>query len=170
MQTNELEIKNAYDTPFPLRQATKEECDAMLSKFREKKEAEMTREQMYEAMAEIEEARTVDAIEAAAAKAGVLKSPPGLSGWDKNAPTYDFFRVDDPTVMAVLRRYEARSAEGMKTYGTSMSDNQSDLEFWLRSAQEEAMDLSLYLERAIDEIQRQKTKKEFVYESLPLSF
>ena len=60
MQTNELEIKNAYDTPFPLRQATEEECDSALARFRE----EMTREQMYEAMAEIETERLRDAIAA----------------------------------------------------------------------------------------------------------
>ena len=151
MQTNELEIKNAYDTPFPLRQATKEECDAMLSKFREKKEAEMTREQMYEAMAEIEAEKMDDIIR-------------------KAFKPIQYFEVDDPTVIALLRRYEARSAEGMKTYGTSMCDNKSDLEFWLRSAQEEAMDLSLYLERAIDEIQRKKTEKEPRYVSLPFIY
>lgn len=136
MQTNELEIKNAYDTPFPA----------------------MTREQMYEAMAEIEEARLADTI--AAEKARVLASVPSAA----------LFLVEDPTVLSVLRRYETRSAEGMKAYGTSMSDNQSNLEFWLRSAQEEAMDLSLYLERAIDETQRQKEKKEPVHVSLPLIF
>ena len=136
MQTNELEIKNAYNTPFPA----------------------MTRGQMYEAMAEIEEARLADAI--AAEKARVLAS----------VPSARLFLVEDPTVLSVLRRYEARSAEGMKTYGTSMCDNKSDLEFWLRSAQEEAMDLSLYLERAIDEIQRQKTAPGPADAELPLTF
>lgn len=136
MQTNELEIKNAYDTPFPA----------------------MTREEMYEAMAEIEEERLADTI--AANMQRVLA----------NVPSTKAFTVEDPTVLSVLRKYESRSFEGMKTYGSSMSDNQSDLEFWLRSAQEEAMDLSLYLERAIDEIQRQKTAKEPVYAPLPLTF
>ena len=125
-QANELEIRNAYDTPFPA----------------------MTREQMYEAMAEIETERLRDAI--AAENARVAAS----------VPSAKLFTITDPTVLSVLRKY-----------GTSMKDNPSDLEFWLRSAQEEAMDLSLYLERAIDEIQRMKTEKEDTqHESTPFIF
>ena len=137
MQANELEIKNAYDTPFP----------------------SMTREQMYEAMAEIETERLRDTIAAENVRVAA------------GVPSAKLFTVTDPTVLSVLRRYESRSSEGMEFYGTSMKDNPSDLEFWLRSAQEEAMDLSLYLERAIDEIQRMKTEKEDTqHESTPFIF
>lgn len=60
--------------------------------------------------------------------------------------------VVDPVVLSVVRKYERRSAEGMKTFGRSMADNPKALKGWLLDIQEEAMDLSLYAERALWEL------------------
>jgi len=70
-----------------------------------------------------------------------------------NDSVHTFF-VEDPTVTNVLRRYETRSMEGMKTYGTSLRNNDANLEFWLESAIEEAMDHTLYLQRALEEVRK----------------
>lgn len=59
---------------------------------------------------------------------------------------HDFF-IEDAIVLNVLRKYEKRSEQGMKDYGVSLKDNKEDLMFFLTQAQEEAMDLSLYLEK-----------------------
>ena len=69
--------------------------------------------------------------------------------------SHNFF-VEDPTVTSLLRKYEARSYSGMDSYGMSMHDNPKDLTFWLSSLQEELMDASLYIERALDELNRSK--------------
>jgi len=64
---------------------------------------------------------------------------------------HEFF-VEDTVVTNVLRRYEKRSQEGMVKYGTTMEGNAGSLEYWLENALEEAMDLTLYLQRSLDEI------------------
>lgn len=71
------------------------------------------------------------------------------------------FVVEDPTVVNVLRRFETRSQFGMKHYGTSMHDNPSNVEFWITNAMEEAMDLTLYLQRLLE-----KLKEEPKYDKL----
>jgi len=74
-----------------------------------------------------------------------------------NAARHDFV-VEDPTVLNVLRRYESRSFEGMTTYGTSMHDNPAPTEFWITSAIEEAMDLTLYLQKLLEKLNASATK------------
>lgn len=66
----------------------------------------------------------------------------------------------DQIVENVIQMYRKRSAMGMKAYGISMNDNPADLIFWARQAQEEAMDLSLYLEKMIQKLVELKKAKE----------
>jgi hypothetical protein len=60
---------------------------------------------------------------------------------------------DDPIVLAVLQRVKDRSTAGMKTYGVPMSRPDVSTIEWLRHAQEEALDLAVYLERIISDLE-----------------
>lgn len=60
----------------------------------------------------------------------------------------------DPIVNQVIETYKRRSVVGMKVYGQSMYNNPEGLRHWLQNALEEAMDFTLYLQRAIEEIDR----------------
>jgi hypothetical protein len=58
---------------------------------------------------------------------------------------HEFF-IEDPTVEALLRKFEERSNEGMKKYNTSIRDNDSfNNAEWVDEALQEAMDLCVYL-------------------------
>lgn len=59
----------------------------------------------------------------------------------------------DPIVVAVLDRIHQRSHQGMKTYGVPMTRPDVSTIEWLRHAQEEAMDLAVYLERVISDLE-----------------
>lgn len=69
------------------------------------------------------------------------------------------FWIEDPINVRLLRRFEKRASEGMNKYGTTMFDNEGDLEYWIVNAIEEQMDYLLYLERTLEEIQRNKQFK-----------
>lgn len=49
-------------------------------------------------------------------------------------------------------RMAKRSEQGMKTYGVPMTRPDVSTIEWLRHAQEEAMDLAVYLERVISDL------------------
>ena len=53
----------------------------------------------------------------------------------------------DPIVNSVIDKYITRSEEGMKKYGVPLTRSDLELLDWINHAQEEAMDLTLYLER-----------------------
>lgn len=58
----------------------------------------------------------------------------------------------DNVVNSVVRKYKQRSEVGINKYGVTLDrDDLSTLE-WLQHAQEEAMDLSLYLEKIMNKI------------------
>lgn len=59
--------------------------------------------------------------------------------------------ASDPVVRAVITRMKWRSEAGQNKYGTTLEDNKLSRLQWLRHAQEEAMDLALYLEKLIRE-------------------
>ena len=60
--------------------------------------------------------------------------------------------VEDPIVVAVMTKLYERSQVGIKKYGTTLErDDLSAIE-WLNHAQDEVMDLCLYLERLKREI------------------
>lgn len=60
---------------------------------------------------------------------------------------------DDPIVLSVLERIKSRSDAGMKKYGVPMTRKDIDTLQWLRHAQEEALDLAVYLERVIKDLE-----------------
>ncbi|WP_430436813.1 hypothetical protein [Oceanibaculum nanhaiense] len=60
--------------------------------------------------------------------------------------------ADDPIVAAVIADLERRSAAGIEKYGTTLAGNPLTLERWLQHAYEEALDLALYLRRAMTSI------------------
>jgi hypothetical protein len=59
----------------------------------------------------------------------------------------------DPIVAKVLERVTERSRQGMITYGVSMARPDVTTIQWLRHAQEEALDLAVYLERCIQDLE-----------------
>lgn len=62
-------------------------------------------------------------------------------------------KFEDTIVLAVITKFYERSKVGIKKYNTTLDrDDLSPLE-WLNHAQDEAMDLCLYLERLKKKIQ-----------------
>ena len=60
----------------------------------------------------------------------------------------------DSIIEQLLNKIKDRSEAGLKTYGVPMSrDDVSTLE-WLKHAQEEALDLAVYLERIISDLEK----------------
>lgn len=55
----------------------------------------------------------------------------------------------DPIVDAVREKLALRSLIGQRKYGTTMDREDLSRVAWLRHAQEEALDLAVYLERLI---------------------
>lgn len=60
--------------------------------------------------------------------------------------------VSDPLVQRVINKISTRSEAGMKKYGVTMERQDVSTIEWLRHAQEEAMDLAIYLERCIRDL------------------
>ena len=67
---------------------------------------------------------------------------------------------DDPIVLKVLERVKKRSDAGMNRYGVSMARGDVSTEEWLRHAQEEALDLAVYLERCICDLQEGQGRRD----------
>jgi len=55
--------------------------------------------------------------------------------------------MKDPIVEAVRDKFKERSEVGIKKYGTTLEKNNLTKLEWINHAQEEAMDLILYLEK-----------------------
>jgi succinate dehydrogenase flavin-adding protein (antitoxin of CptAB toxin-antitoxin module) len=64
--------------------------------------------------------------------------------------------VEDPIVVAVMTKFYERSQVGIKKYNTMLTRDDYDLIDWLTEAQQEAMDLALYCEAAINCIKNKK--------------
>lgn len=56
------------------------------------------------------------------------------------------------TELAVCNDIARRQALGLNKYGMSVADNPLELRAWLTHAYEEALDQSIYLRRAIEEL------------------
>ena len=76
------------------------------------------------------------------------------SDWDKMDKTFIGEKKDyekssktDPIVDKVLLKFATRSKLGITKYGTTLQDNNASLWEWANHAQEEAMDMVLYLEK-----------------------
>lgn len=61
----------------------------------------------------------------------------------------------DSIVESVRQKILARSQVGISKYGTTMERKDLDRIQWLKHAQEEAMDLAVYLERCIQDANTQ---------------
>lgn len=57
------------------------------------------------------------------------------------------FSKKDKYVQAVKEKFEQRSQTGIRKYNTTLERDDLNLIEWINHAQEEAMDLTLYLER-----------------------
>jgi hypothetical protein len=68
---------------------------------------------------------------------------------------------DDPIVLKVLQRVKDRSTAGMQTYGVPMTRPDVTTIEWLRHAQEEALDLAVYLERCISDLEEQERDRDW---------
>lgn len=62
--------------------------------------------------------------------------------------------LNDEVVVDVLERIKRRADEGMEKYGVPMTRTDVDTVGWLRHAQEEALDLAIYLERIIRDLEK----------------
>jgi succinate dehydrogenase flavin-adding protein (antitoxin of CptAB toxin-antitoxin module) len=60
----------------------------------------------------------------------------------------------DKYVQRVKEKFEQRSQIGIKKYNTTLEREDIDLIGWINHAQEEAMDLALYLERLKAELSK----------------
>ena len=64
--------------------------------------------------------------------------------------------IEDPIVLKVMAKYYERSQLGINKYGTTLAREDLELTDWLTHAQDEAMDLSLYIERIKQELESMK--------------
>ena len=62
----------------------------------------------------------------------------------------------DRIVIQVLNQIADRSEKGLEKYGTNLERTDLETLDWLQHAQEEAMDLCLYLERLKEQIKNKK--------------
>ena len=54
---------------------------------------------------------------------------------------------EDLIVTNVINKFKTRSQEGIREYGTTLTDNPDGFYKWIEEAQSEAMDFILYLEK-----------------------
>lgn len=70
--------------------------------------------------------------------------PPSKTQWYSDT---QFPKQKDKYVQQVKEKFEERSQTGIKKYNTTLERTDLNLLDWLLHAQEEAMDLTLYLEK-----------------------
>jgi hypothetical protein len=68
-------------------------------------------------------------------------------------------KVTDKYVQSVKDKFEKRSQIGITKYNTTLEREDLSLLDWINHAQEEAMDLTLYLERIKSDIEKLLNKK-----------
>jgi len=61
--------------------------------------------------------------------------------------------MSDPNVQAVCNMLQSRSQVGLKKYGVDTTREDLTHIQWLKHAQEEALDLAVYLQRIITDIE-----------------
>ena len=65
----------------------------------------------------------------------------------------------DPVVERVVDKFVERSDVGFEKYGVTLEDDPSDMFAWLNHLQEEMMDAVLYLQKAKQQYEAQRTEK-----------
>lgn len=66
----------------------------------------------------------------------------------------------DAIYQSVVSKLQERHNKGVKEYGTTMSENNGDLLYWLKHTQEELMDSVVYIEKKIQLLENCHTTKE----------
>jgi len=64
--------------------------------------------------------------------------------------------MKDPIVKAVTDKFQQRSEVGIKKYGVTLEREDIDLIGWLTHLSEELQDATLYIERTIHELNKDK--------------
>ena len=64
---------------------------------------------------------------------------------------FSYVTNDDSIEQAVVAKILNRQKQGFKNYGTSMTRTDLSTLDWLKHAQEEAMDMAIYLQRLIQD-------------------
>jgi hypothetical protein len=62
----------------------------------------------------------------------------------------------DSIVASIIKQFEERSVKGKEKYGTDLDRTDLSLVDYLQHAKEEAMDMALYLEKAIKIIKEEQ--------------
>ena len=75
-------------------------------------------------------------------------------------------KIEDPIVLKVMAKYYERSQLGINKYGTTLAREDLELTDWLTHAQDEAMDLSLYIERIKQELEYMKQELKDIKEEI----
>lgn len=63
----------------------------------------------------------------------------------------------DPVVERVVDKFISRSDVGYKKYGVTLNDDPSEIIEWLNHLQEELMDAVLYLQKAKETYEKEKS-------------
>jgi hypothetical protein len=63
----------------------------------------------------------------------------------------------DPVVERVVNKFKQRSNVGYKKYGVTLDDDPSKMIDWLNHLQEELMDAVLYLQKAKETYEKEKS-------------
>ena len=58
--------------------------------------------------------------------------------------------TNDKTVRNVISKINERSNIGIIKYGTTLEQNKSDIQYWLKHLQEELFDAALYIQKLIE--------------------
>lgn len=67
-------------------------------------------------------------------------------------------KIEDSIVNAVVKKFKQRSKVGIEKYGTTLDRDDLSFEQWIEHAIEEAMDLTLYLQKIKQELKTKTTK------------
>jgi hypothetical protein len=79
-------------------------------------------------------------------KVPLMKNPPPPPKKDTMSEWIDT-QVKDSVVQSVINKFKQRSEVGIKKYNTTLDRDDLTKQDWINHAQEEAMDLILYLEK-----------------------
>ena len=71
---------------------------------------------------------------------------------------YDPFELLTGTELRVCKLIAERQMQGIEKYGTTVHANPLTLRDWLQHALEESLDHAIYLQRAIEELDKQEGK------------
>jgi hypothetical protein len=75
----------------------------------------------------------------------------------KNNNMIEINKKTDSIVESVINQIQERSNRGKNKYGTTLDRNDLSVADWVQHAQEEALDLALYLEKIKKELTKTKT-------------